>query len=118
MIEVNREGCTRIVFLTKRLAIKIPNINSFRMALHGLLANDQERYYGKQKWPGLCPVIFAVSFGLLIVMRRAREMTLTEWQDFDYTGFCVRDTYRIPAEFKRDSFGILDGEPVAVDYGN
>jgi hypothetical protein len=36
-----------------------------------LLANMQERDLSKLGWPELCPVVFAVPGGRLVVMRRA-----------------------------------------------
>lgn len=116
----NRFGVTREVALNGNVAIKLPKLTyGWKMFLCGLLANMQEREFSTLQWPELCPVIFAIPGGWLIVMRRARELTDAEWAAFDAESFCKRpDGTLIPAEFKSDSFGKLDGKFVAVDYGN
>jgi len=86
--------------------------------LCGLLANMQERQFAETGWPQLCPVVFSVPGGWLVVMRRAEMLSDAEWCCFDPKAFCETDDYVIPAEFKRDSFGKLDGRIVAIDYGN
>jgi hypothetical protein len=63
-------------------------------------------------------VVFAVHGGWLLVMRRAEILTDQQCCEFDAEAFCVKPDYVIPAEFKRDSFGMLDGRIVAIDYGN
>lgn len=57
MVRINREGATRIVILTKRFAIKIPNVYSYTMFLHGLLANRHEIVLYRLNCTGLCPII-------------------------------------------------------------
>ncbi len=44
-------------------------------------------------------------------------MTDYDWQGFDPDHFVHREHYTIPAELKQSSFGFLNGEIVAVDYG-
>lgn len=66
---------------------------------------------------GLCPVVFNLGGGFLIVMKRARILTWEEFCDFDYKTFRMTKA-AVPVEQKADSFGWLDGEIVAVDYGN
>jgi hypothetical protein len=115
----NRQGITREVFLVGRFAIKVPKlIYGWHKFLCGLLANMQERVFARTGWPELCPVVFAVPGGWLLVMRRADPLGEDEWMAFDAEAFCNRDDRVIPAEIKRDSFGWLDGRIVAVDYGN
>ena len=111
-------GCTRTVFLIGRWAFKFPSIFEWQLFLLGLLANMQERTFSCTGWPELCPVIWSIPGGWLVIMRRAREMTCEEWGDFDAEKWCNHDDYIIPAEPKEDSFGWLDGRIVAVDYGN
>jgi len=112
----------------------------------------QEREFSAERWPQLCPVIFSLPGGFLVVMPRARPLTDAEWAAFDYRAFVTRgdpyigenfDAYAgtwrqgdqgqplsplvhgnadvpeglVPAEYKRDSFGVLEGRIVAVDYG-
>jgi hypothetical protein len=114
---VIRRGSTRTVFLLGRYAVKVPRASTWRTFLNGLLANMQERGFAVTGWPELCPVLFSLPGGWIVVMRRARPLTDEEWFEFDPTGFVQRSDYCVPAEEKRDSFGMLDGRVVAVDYG-
>lgn len=121
-------GSNRLVFLTPRLAIKIPNVRSWWTTCWGLIDNMQERRacgYGRwgQRQDGVAPIVFSLPGGLMNVARRARPLTDTEWSAFDPEAHCARrradgTPYRISAEPKPDSFGVLDGRIVAVDYGN
>jgi hypothetical protein len=108
---------TRCVILTRRYAIKFPRFESWRQFLSGLLANMQERIWSKAKIDGICPVVCADRFGFLLVMLRARPLNDDEYNAFDAKAFCYRDNYTIPAEHKRDSFGIINDKIVAIDYG-
>ncbi len=112
-------GASRHVLLTRRYAFKFPNFRwGWRPFLNGLLANLQEREFGATKWPELCPITFSIPGGWLVVMRRAEMLTDDEWATFDAKKFCEgNDDYCVPAEYKRDSFGKLDGRIVAVDFG-
>ena len=117
--EWNRQGVTREVILTRRYAIKIPKlIYGWHKFLCGLLANMQERQFAGAGWPQLCPVIFSLPGGWLVVMPRAEMLSDAEWCAFDAKAFCETGDYVIPAEFKQDSFGKVDGRIVAIDYGN
>lgn len=117
--EWNRIGITREVILIGRYALKVPKlIYGWRLFLCGLLANMQEAEFGKSGWAQLCPVVWSIPGGWLVVQRRADPMTDDVWTNFDAEAFCVTDDYILPVEFKQDSFGILDGRIVAVDYGN
>ena len=111
-------GVTRRVLLVGSLAIKVPSVTEWRLFLLGLLANMQEALLAKTGWPELCPVLWSVPGGFLIVMRRARVLTDDEFLALDLEHWVQREGYRIPAEIKSDSFGYLDGDLVAVDYGN
>lgn len=112
-------GCTRAVFLIGPWAIKFPTvIYGWRLFLLGLLANMQEQIFSRTGWPELCPVLWGVSGGWLVVMRRAKILTEEEFERLDLESWVNRNDYTIPAEIKHDSFGWLDGKLVAVDYGN
>jgi hypothetical protein len=110
-------GATRSVLLTKRHAFKFATWNSWPLFLAGLLANMQEREFGTLGWDGFCPVLWALPGGLMVVMPRAEPMTDYDWEGFNPDHFVHRELYTIPAELKQSSFGFLDGEIVAVDYG-
>lgn len=113
------KGATRWVFLTKRYAIKIPGLSSWSQFLTGLLANMQECVFSKAGWPELCPVIFSIRGGWLVVMPRATPLSYTSWVSFDYESFTTdHPDYDVPVENKRSSFGRLNGRIVAIDYGS
>lgn len=112
-------GVTRRVLLIGRYAVKVPTMREWRLFLLGLLANMQEALFGRMNHPDLCPVLWSIPGGFLIVMRRARTLTDDEFAALDLERWVVRDeTFTVPAEIKADSFGYLDGRLVAVDYGN
>lgn len=110
-------GATRAVLLTKRYAFKVPRLVSWRLFLSGLLANMQEREFARAGWPELCPVLFSLPGGWLVVMPRAAPLTDLEWAQIDMR-WPERADYVVPVEMKRDSFGRLLSRIVAVDYGS
>jgi len=116
--EWNRQGITREVFLIGRWAIKVPRVvYGWRMFLCGLLANMQEREFSRAGWPELCPVLWSLPGGWLVVMPRCRPLNDFEWACFISESFTTGERI-VPVEHKRDSFGVLDNRIVAVDYGN
>jgi hypothetical protein len=98
--------------LAGSLAIKVPAIRcGYRLFLQGLLANLQEREWGRTADPRLCPVLLACPLGTFLVMRRAddiEESELPAADEFD----CL------PLDHKADNFGRLDGRIVLRDYGS
>lgn len=131
-----RNGVTREVLLTGRYAIKLPKLTGgWSFFLRGLLANMQERRCGAARWPELCPVVFSSPGGWILVMRRTEPLTEEGWKQFrrELIGDQALATdarrgfikpwndasagYVVPVDLKRDSFGLLDGFIVAVDYG-
>lgn len=117
-------GVTRRVLLVGPWALKVPAVTEWRLFLLGLLANMQETLWSKTGWPELCPVLWSVPGGFLVVMRRARILTEDEFLALDMESWVDRGDYIVPAEIKSDSFGYLDEadfvncQLVAVDYGN
>jgi hypothetical protein len=109
-------GATRLVLLIGPLALKLPRPSSWRGFLHGLLSNLQERRFAAARWPELCPVLWADPWGLLVVMPRADPAPKLSRRD--YLRFTKRPDYTVPVEHKTDSFGLLDGHLVAIDYGS
>lgn len=107
-----------MVVLARRWAIKLPRPTSWRLFLCGLLANMQERELGATRWPQLCPVLFSLPGGWLVIMPRCAPLTNDEWSTFCVDEFCEHDAYTVPAEAKQSSFGKLGGVIVAVDYGS
>lgn len=111
-------GVTRIVILIGPYAIKIPRLNyGWRMLLWGLIGNISEKTFSDTKWKELCPVLLSFPGGFLNVMRRAEPVPykLTKKAMWAFREGC---DYMVPAELKQDSFGILDGKLVVVDYGD
>jgi hypothetical protein len=117
-------GTTRTVVLIHQWAIKVPSFVEWRLFLHGLLANMQEAKFSKTGWPQLCPVLWAIPGGWLLVMRRAEPMSREQFDTFDYAQWIKGGNdlddgeWVIPVEEKLDSFGYVDGRLVAVDYGS
>lgn len=118
-------GVTRRVLLIGQYALKVPNPAEWRLFLLGLLANMQEAIFAKARWPELCPVVWSLPGGFLVVMRRARVLTDDEFEEHEalirrwiFGGPGEENERFVPAEPKSDSFGWLDGRLVAVDYGN
>lgn len=126
-------GCSRMVLLTRRYAIKFPNVRyRYPAALWGMLHNLSEAMWWKsstgafdddgQQKPYqrlLCPVLGRVWLGFCIVMPRAEQLdrrfdcpVVFRWLD---DRFCAAGV-SCPAELKVESFGILNGEIVAIDY--
>jgi hypothetical protein len=112
------KGATRCVVLTRRWAIKFPRLVSWRLFMCGLLANMQEREFSRAAWPELCPVLFALPGGWLVVMPRCVPMSSDEWHAYVSDDWRERADYVVPVEMKLDSFGWLGDRIVAVDYGS
>lgn len=110
-------GVTRIVILKGNYAYKIPHLlNGWRMFLNGLLANMQEKEWSGFS-PKLCPVIFSLPGGFLVIQKRAQILSNEQWENLDLINFCKHDDTILPIEHKRCSFGTLNNNIVAVDYG-
>lgn len=114
-----RYGSTRIVFVVRKRAYKFPRLLSWKHFLWGLLGNLQEAEFSRTGWPELCPVLWSLPGGFLVVMPRAEicsdENAPSEEQLEELIN---RPDYAIPAERKADSWGFLDGRLVATDYGS
>lgn len=125
------KGTTRYVFLTKKNAIKIPSLYSWRCFLNGLLSNMQEVEFSKMNDERLCPVKFYLFGWFMVVMPRCKEVSINEYKNVNISVFwpnseedyhpyneCERVKFNVPVENKRDSFGIYNGKIVAIDYGS
>lgn len=113
-------GCTREVFLVGPWAIKIPQFRyEWRHFLQGLLANMQEvQWWTNFPQPQLCPVLWGLPGGWLIIMKRAQPLTRDQFDSIDLKAWCDRGDWIVPAEIKLDSFGWIGDQLVAVDYGS
>lgn len=108
-----KSGANRWTFLCGGFAFKIPNLSSWRTFLYGLLNNMNERWADSMA-PGEahCPVRAYIPGGFLNIMPRCRSLSDGEWREFD-----LASVAGIQVEHKPDSFGVLAGRVVAVDYG-
>jgi hypothetical protein len=128
-------GCSRMVLLAGAWAIKLPNLKyRWPAALWGIIHNLAERSWWRAARGEfdpekisfqcvmqrlLCPVVFADRWGICVIMRRAEPLprdydcpVVFEW----LAGRFQLADCSCPAEKKMDSFGILNGEIVAIDY--
>lgn len=108
----------RWVFLTKNYAIKVPRP---LMLFGGIKSNINEvRVYRKTKDERLCPVLWWLPFGLLVVMPRCEHV-----QPHLHRDRCFEDGYVKPEhraeEYGEDdhcgNYGLLNGRFVKMDYG-
>lgn len=107
-------GTTRTVWLIGKYAFKFPHCYSWKTFLWGLQGNMQERELDTLKHEALCPVLFYIPGGFLVVMPRAEPIP-DDYSIGDFFEKYKEDS--LPVEKKRDSFGVLNGKIVAVDYG-
>lgn len=116
-----KSGATRHVILWGNWAFKIPRLTGWVHFLNGLLANLQEKAFAPTS-ERLCPVLFSLPGGFLIVQARTEPLTDEQWAALDKRSYRSFTSNRgigfLPVEYKRDSFGNLDGVLVAVDYGS
>lgn len=103
------------------LAFKIPSVFEWRLFLHGLIGNMQERTFSGFCPDKLCPLLFSLPGGFLNVMPECKPLSSEFYLDeFDFDDFCACDEGADVSgivEDKRDSFGVLGNRIVAVDYG-
>jgi hypothetical protein len=110
-------GTTRVVILTKRFAFKFPTYVSWRLFLNGLLCNMQEKQFSGTS-PNLCPVLWSLPGGFLVVMPRCEPITRATFFGMDVQTFIEQPDMFLPVENKQDSFGWYKDRIVAVDYGS
>ena len=114
-VRIVTAGRNRLVILVGRWALKVPSMRCWRDFLFGLLNNLTERDRSRSGvLPAACPVLWCAPGGFVLVMPRARMLTPAEFASLDY-GTVVGD--RCSVEHKPDSFGIVDGRLVVLDYG-
>ncbi len=82
-----KHGATRLVFFVGKYAFKFPSAKEWRLFLHGLLANMQEVVFSKAGWPELCPVLFHLPLGLMVVMPRCQPLTEEDYKYLIMTFF-------------------------------
>lgn len=107
-----------------KYAIKFPAPVSYIKFLSGLIANKYEvnHYRYAVKWnifpkEKMCPILFKLPVGVIIVMRRAEPLSMEQFIGFDFDSFVyINNNAILPVERKNDSFGYVDGKIVAIDY--
>ena len=114
-----KRGSTRWVLFIGNYAYKIPSLKNISQFKWGLIANKHESNFYKayDKKNKICPVVFSIPFGLLIVMPKIRVVKDNELSKEYLTQHCTEPGYIIPAELKCDSFGYLNSKLVVIDYG-
>jgi hypothetical protein len=112
-VRLNRKGFNRWVILTRRWAFKFPAPYSWRSFLYGMLNNMNEAEQGRGKSTA-CPVVWRLPGGILNVMPRCEPLTPEQFATIDVSEF---KKHKLVVEPKHDSFGVLDGVIVAVDFG-
>ena len=114
------EGCTRIVLLTSKYAVKIPNFRyEWRHFLKGLINNIEEAWLSKLSQGNvepfasycICPVLFSIPGGWLSIMPRCERLTDKQWDVLEKT-----DAFPELDDWKPENFGVLDGLIVQLDY--
>lgn len=121
-----RRGASRLVALVGRIAIKVPCIklksvlSPWGQVTQGRNCNRAERTaWIEQKFPHLCPILWADRFGWIVVMKRAQPMTCAEfdaWFDSDEWPHVPGEP--TPYELKGADAGRLPGgRRVMIDYG-
>jgi hypothetical protein len=116
------KGTTRTVFLTKSYALKIPRFwheyggHKWKMFLRGILANLDEKYWWSYSYRRnqLCPVIFTFPLGLMIVMKRAETLSISEYDKAKLE----KDFNGLPLDNKISNFGKFENRIVLVDYAD
>lgn len=113
-MEIHR-GITRTVFVTRRWAIKVPSLRSYKRNVRGSLwsitrgiqANLSEADWSDS--PGVCPVRWSL-LGLINVYPRCELLPPDADVDYDAIGALF------PSDKKPENVGKLDGRLVWIDY--
>ena len=118
-----QQGATRYVLVTKRWVFKFPRWSDesrnrgrvksgWELFLRGLLANMQERLFWTTKDERLCPVVFYIWGGWLVVMPRCEWPVPEEQQppDEHWDG--------LPYDPNPTNVGRYQGRLVLIDYGS
>lgn len=74
MFEINKQGCTRTVFLTKKYAFKIPTFKSYKLFISGIQANLEEKFWTTLNIKCINNSYYCNHFGLLVIQKRVRHV--------------------------------------------
>lgn len=113
-------GSSRLVLLIGGYAIKVPRLSGFKRIRQGMYCNLAERTaWAEQRYPNLCPLLWAANGGWVNIMVRASPMTFDEfdaWTNSDEWPHL--HGVNTPYEYKEQDAGFLpDGRMVMIDYG-
>ena len=72
--EINLKGCTRIVFLTKKYAFKIPTFKSYKLFINGIQANLEEKNWTTLNIKCINNSYYCNRFGLLVIQKKVRQV--------------------------------------------
>jgi hypothetical protein len=131
---VIKRGATRIVFVFKRVVIKIPNNQGYKLFLYGILANLQEKSFSRGcSRDDLAKVKFCSPLGFFLIMEKAEPIKLeelweTDWEDADeweqFSNF-LHERYKdddmkdfMLSDSKPSNWGYINGRLVKIDYGD
>jgi len=110
-------GCHRLVIVLDKVVFKFPNfLYSFEWFVKGLKGNKQEAGLSGTN-ERLCPVVFCLPLGLLLVMKKAQKLEGSQF-DFLSLGKFMKKYNITTAEEKFESFGLLQNKVVCIDYEN
>jgi hypothetical protein len=101
---------TRWVILGKKRVYKFPALWSWKLFLIGLLANMQEADFWTMKDERLCPVLFHIWGGWLVVMPRVEVCHGKKINFKQFKG--------LPTDQKSCNVGIYNNREVLIDYGS
>lgn len=123
-MKLNRKGVTRLVLEFNTVVIKIPNFTcQWSHFLRGLIGNISEgltwRYNSGKYENGtsylLCPVLWTSWGGWLLVMKKARPITIEHWET-------ITDISEFKKHFGGDdtksNYGYYNNRLVKIDYAD
>ena len=115
-----KKGATRFVILIGNYAVKFPAIwikssfyGTFYMFLQGWLGNRNEYLWSRSRiFDYLCRVRISVFLSFIIIMDKAEELTQEEFATLKEKDYEFKKI-----EWKKSSFGKINGEIKIIDYG-
>jgi len=114
-----KRGVTREVLIFRKIVIKIPSLRSWKLFLHGILANLQEKTFSGAH-PMLMPVLFCLA-GFILVMPKCERIFYNEESILIEALNAIKNDslYEfLESDFKPMNYGIYMGNVVKIDYGS